>query len=487
MNGEDRRFFRLAFGIIAAVTLIRVAVLILTPLNFYPDEAQYWWWAQTPDLGYFSKPPMIGWIIWLTTAIFGNVEWSVRLAAPLLHAGTALLLFGIGRRVADVCVGFWSALAYLTLPGVAYSSGLISTDVPLLFFWAMALYAFLHAMEEPGWRWPLLCGAAIGLGLLSKYAMAYFILCASIAAIASPKVRRVVLSLRGLAILILALMILSPNIWWNAQHHFATVSHTQHNANWSHVRFDVLSLLGFLAGQFGVFGPILMVGLAAAFWRLARGPVRSEWELVLAAFCIPPLLIIAVQAFISEANANWAATAYIAAVPLTVAALLQFWNGRVLWASFALHGLAILMLWAVFLSPAFADVVGLGNAFKRMEGWGAEGQAVAAEASHESYDAIVSDNRSVIAELLYYARPRHVPLFMWVRDNQTRDHFQMTLRLTSATRHVLLVTEPSMAPAVLVTFDSHVPIRTLVVPVGGHHTRVTALFDARDYRGPQTR
>lgn len=487
MTADELRLYRIAAAIIGAVTLIRVVVLILSPLNFYPDEAQYWFWAQTPALGYFSKPPMIGWIVWTTTAVFGNAEWAVRLGAPLLHGCTALLVFGIGRQVSDARVAFWSALAYLTLPGISYSSGLISTDVPLLFFWALALYAFLRAMDEADWCWPLICGAALGLGMLSKYAMAYFVLGAIVAAVFSPKARRVVLSLRGLVILVLGFAILFPNIWWNAQNHFATVSHTQHNADWSHARFDAMGLLGFLGGQFGVFGPILMVGLVLALWRLARGLQRAESDLTLAAFCVPPLLVICIQAFISEANANWAATAYISAVPLAVAVLLRLWYGRALWTSFALHSLAMLVLWGIYLSPAFADSIGLGNAFKRMEGWRAEGQQVAAEASRGGYDAIVADNRSVIAELLYYAQPRRTAVLMWVKDNQTRDHFQMTQRFTPAAHHVLLVTEPSMAPMVLATFDSHAPVRTIVVPVGGHHTRITPLYDARDYRGPQAR
>ena len=71
-------------------------------------------------------------------------------------------------------VAFWSALAYLTLPGVSYSSGLASTDAPLLFFWALALLAFLRASTDKGWRWALLCGAALGLGVLAKYAMLFF-------------------------------------------------------------------------------------------------------------------------------------------------------------------------------------------------------------------------------------------------------------------------------------------------------------------------
>jgi 4-amino-4-deoxy-L-arabinose transferase-like glycosyltransferase len=481
----------LALWIVIAVTAVRVLILILTPLELYPDEAQYWWWAQTPAFGYFSKPPTIAWVIWLTTAVFGQSEWAIRFAAPLLHGATALLVFGIGRLTFNARVGFWSALAYLTAPGISYSSALISTDVPLLFFWAAALYAFLRAMPEseraPGWRWTVICGVAVGLGFETKYAMAYFILGAGLAAIVSPGARKLVLSLRGLTILAIAAALLLPNVLWNAAHGFPTVAHTGHNADWSHARYNPMNILSFLGGQFGVFGPVLMAGLLLAFWRLARSMPRADNALILAAFSAPVLLLITVQSFIAEANANWAAVAYVAGAPLAVAALLELWQGRALWASFIFDGVVMAVLWIILAAPPFADRIGQGNAFKRMEGWSVLGRTVALQAGRAPYDAIAAANRSTMAELLYYARPRTTPMRMWDSDLHDDDHFQMTMRLTHPMRRVLLVIAPDEAHQVLPTFDSATALLTIVVPIGGHHTRTTTLYDARDYRGPQPR
>ena len=480
---DEGRLFRTALYAVAAITLVRIAVLMTTPLQLYPDEAQYWWWAQTPDFGYFSKPPLIAWLIWISTSLMGESEWAIRISAPLLHAATALVMFAIGKRAADVRVGFWSALAYATLPGVSYSSGLVSTDVPLLFCWAVALYALLRAMEETGWRWPVLCAIAVGYGLLAKYAMLYFIVGSVCAAFVSPKMRALLLSWRGLAILLIGLLLLAPNIAWNASHGFPTVSHTESNADWSHARFTIANAGGFLGAQFGVFGPVLMAAFAVAVWRLARG-ARHETGLVLAAFALPPILTMTVQAFISEANANWAATAYISATPLAIAVLLGTARRWGLSLSFAVNGVAMAVLWLVLISPATGDVLGVGNAFKREQGWRQLGLAVTQAAAAGHYDAIVSANRSIAAELTYYARSRSIPLRVWDRDLHADDHFQMTMRLTPASKRVLLVLLPVEEPDVLATFGSVVALKTVSVPIGGHQLRVTPLFDARDYRGP---
>lgn len=483
MTSEERLYLTRAFYIVAAITLVRVIVLIVSPLQLYPDEAQYWFWAQTPALGYFSKPPVIGWVIWFTTALFGNGEWAIRIASPFFHAGTALLIFGIARIAFDARTGFWSALAYLTVPGVSYSCGLASTDVPLLFFWALALYAFLRASTELGWRWPLICGIAFGWGLMAKYAMLYFVLSAVLAAFLVPALRRLVYSTRGLAILALGLLILAPNIAWNAANNFPTIHHTEANADWSSAHFQVKHIFEFLGGQFGVFGPLLMVGFVLALWGMVRGKPGGK-ATILMCFAVPPIVLMTAQAFISEANANWAATAYVAATPLAVYVLLHHYRRTLLWGSFAINGLAMAALWAIYVSPPFADVIGQGNAFKRMEGWQTMAAQVMQTAEAGGYDAIATGNRSVVAELVYYARASTVPIRMWDADSHDDDHFQMTIRLTPQSKRVLLAILPKDEDAVLPTFDSVDRLGSIVMPIGGHHTRTILLFDARNYRGP---
>lgn len=483
-SGAARTALLWTIAIVAAVTLARCIALILSPLDLYPDEAQYWWWAQTPAFGYYSKPPMIAWLIWLTTTALGSAEWAIRIASPLLHGATALVVYAIARRAMTPRLSLFAATAYLTLPGVAWSSGLISTDVPLLFFWAVALYAFLRACEDESWRWPVLCGAALGLGLQSKYAMLYFVPGALLAGLWAAGARRVLFGRRGLVILALGLALLAPNIAWNALHGFPTVAHTEANADWGRSRYSLGGAAAFLLAQFGIFGPLLMAGLIGALWRLARRPPRAEAELILAGFALPPLLLILIQSWVAGANANWAATAFVSATPLAVAELTRWWRGRVLALSFVLDGAVSILIVVLVVRPGVADAVHAGNAFKREEGWRQMGAQVAAVSRKSRYDLIVAENRSVVAELLYYARPRNAPMRVWTRDGAVRDHFEMTMRLEPGSKHMLLAVEPRAAARVLATFDSTFVIKRIVVGVGGGHSRALDLYDAQDYRGP---
>ena len=200
-----------AGALVLGLTALRVLALALSDLDLHGDEAQYWSWAQDPAFGYFSKPPMVAWIIAAATAACGDGEFCVRLASPLIHALTAGVVFVLARSLYDPRIAAWSAVTYATLPGVSFSSALISTAVPLLLFWSLALVAFVHLLRRraDAWAPALALGVALGLGLLSKYAMVYFPLCAAAYCAATPGARWFLTSRQALLALAVAAAILA--------------------------------------------------------------------------------------------------------------------------------------------------------------------------------------------------------------------------------------------------------------------------------------
>src|SRR5712691_11494388 len=231
MPGIGRAYGTWTLATVATITAVRLIWLAVQSAGLYPDEAQYWFWAQHPAFGYYSKPPLVAWLIALTTAGFGDSEFAVRLSAPLLHAAAAGIVYAIAARLYDRRAGFWSALAYATLPGVSLSAFIISTDALLLPCWAAALYAFIRAREPGGGRWWLVAGIAAGLGLLAKYAMAYWLISAFAFVLLVPAERRHLRRLlRATAI---AMLITLPNLWWNWSHGFVSYLHVRDNAELS--------------------------------------------------------------------------------------------------------------------------------------------------------------------------------------------------------------------------------------------------------------
>jgi 4-amino-4-deoxy-L-arabinose transferase-like glycosyltransferase len=446
---NEGRAWRLALSATMLLTGLRLLVLFASPLDLYPDEAQYWLWSRTLDLGYYSKPPMIAWIIHLTT-LLGNAEPFVRLAAPLLHAGTGLALFAVGRRLYGAWAGLFALLVYHLMPGVVVSSGIISTDAPLLFFLSLALLAYV---DLPRAKRPLASaaalGAALGLAMLSKYAALYAVVAIVIHLALDREARRAWTLRAALTAIGMFGLMLAPNLAWNVLNGFETIEHTASNADvGSGLRFDLVEMVRLVIEQFGVFGLFFAVLLAAAVLAFRRRLERAD--LLLLCWTAPPILAVTVQAFLTRANANWTAAAYVAGAVLA-AGLLMRWKakwpligGLALQAGFA----GLFMVWVV--SPRTAEAMGAANSFKRVKGWEVMSEAVVRRAEIEMADrdlsAIAVDDRFLFNSLAYYGRnffkrPGAPPLKIWLRRNHAGNQAEARSPLTPEQgERVLLVT-----------------------------------------------
>ena len=428
---------------VLAVTLWRAVELAASPLNLSFDEAQYWSWSLTPAFGYFSKPPVVAWAIAATTWVFGQAEWAIRLGSPLAHAGTALAIFALARRVKGGRVGLLAALVFLTLPGVSLSALLISTDPFLMCAWGWGLVALRDALDEAeagraGTRAWVGLGVAIGVGMLAKYAMIAFVGGIVLAMIAVPAWRRLWKTPGPWIALLVGAAIFSPNVIWNAANHFVSFHHTQANANLQASGFHPGKGLEFLGAQFGVFGPIpfavLLILIVGLFRRLpsAHDDYGRNTRL-LAAFVLPLLVVMTIEGFLSRANANWSAPAFVAATVWVTAALAK----REVWikATLVLH---ILVALAMVNVDGIAKVVGVDltaktDPMKRVRGWDRMGAALAGAIRPDiaaGKDPVLAfDERKYLTPMLYYLRPPQPTFGKWNADGHIDDHYDLTADL----------------------------------------------------------
>ena len=147
---------------------------------------------------------MIAWLIRGATAICGDGEVCIRSASPVLYTLASVVMFLTGRALFGERVGFWSAIVFATLPGVSYSSLLITTDVPLILFWIIALYFWVMLVKRQSMGFAVLFGVSIGLGLLAKQAMIYAVLCVACHAVVSREARQALRGGRGIVAALVA-------------------------------------------------------------------------------------------------------------------------------------------------------------------------------------------------------------------------------------------------------------------------------------------
>jgi len=448
--------------VLGGLLALRIAGLLWSKTDLFFDEAQYWAWAKAPAFGYYSKPPLIAWIIWLTTALFGDAEWAVRLSSPLLHTLTAFLVGRLGARLYDERVGFWAAITFATLPAVSLSSLLVSTDVPLLTAWAATLLALCRFLATRGMGAAMLFGLALGVGLNAKYAMAYLPLCLLLYA-AITRERRWVLRHAGTwSAFAIGATCLLPNLWWNYRNGFATLAHTGDNANWTGTLFHPVKFLEFFAAQFGVFGPVLFAVLLILAVR--RAPWGRPADRFLLMFSLPILAAISLQALLSRAHANWAATAYVAATILVVAVLCRPATRRLRNLSLILHAAIAL---AIPVSSAFAPSVvlpGGRQVYARVLGWHELADKLRTVAAERKVDTLVFDTRKSIAEMLYYMRDDRLRLVAWPPEGRPTDHFEMTRPYKPDGRPAIVVTPVPRPKQVLARYPNAERLTPVPVP-----------------------
>ena len=438
---SERRWWPPALAIVLALTAARVAALAFSRMELFLDESQYWLWGQSFAFGYYSKPPLIGWLIGAVTWAAGSdAPFWVRLPAPLLHAGAAMAIGALAARHFGRRAGMLAAVGYATLPMVALGSMVISTDTVMYPALALALHLWLGVTGGPGAPGRALgAGAALGVALLAKYAALFLLLCVPIAALIRPEARP---RPRDAALAACAFgAVIAPNILWNLAGSAPTFAHTADNTGWAREGLILMpgALAGFFLAQFAVVGPVVFGGL---LWLGLRARRAGPWRQVLLAFSLPIVALLCLQALIAGAYANWAVAAYAAGTAAVLPWLTRRW--RV--ASFTINGALCL---ALPLAGIMADRLSIGGelVMGRYIGRAEMSREIIAGARAAGLSTIVARDRDVLADLFYTGRDSGLDVRAVPPSGRARNHYQMSWPLSPRPGRVLYVADRARPPA----------------------------------------
>ncbi len=213
----------LAWRILAALALTNFIIHLAFSLRygFFRDELYYLACGQHLAWGYVDHPPLVGLLAKFSVAVFGSSLTAIRILPALASACTVFLTgclareFG-GKRFAQIL----AAAAIFLAPAVLAFGSFFSMNAFEPLFWtlcALLLVALLKGRDPRFW---LAFGAVVGVGALNKYTMAQFALALVLGLLLTPSrgvLRNKYVWLGGA----LALLIVSPNLIWQAHHHWA--------------------------------------------------------------------------------------------------------------------------------------------------------------------------------------------------------------------------------------------------------------------------
>ena len=240
-----------------------------------PYEAYYWQFARHLDVSYFDHPPLAPWTIRAATALFGESERAIRLAATFHAALAAAFLFLAGRRLFGPSAAVAALAAAFATPVFSLGQSIITPDGPLVAGWLAALYFTTRAVQEERGAWLLAAGAAAGFAALGKYTgwlLPPQILAALLCDQRGRRLLRGAWPWLGLAV---AIALFAPVIAWNARHDWASFSFQVVNRVAGLGPPQLETLMRFLGVEALLVTPILGgVVWVAAFAALKRLPRR---------------------------------------------------------------------------------------------------------------------------------------------------------------------------------------------------------------------
>jgi len=299
--------------ILAIATVIHGLINIFIGLG--DDEAYHWVWSNHLALSYYDHPPLVAYIIWFLTRLFGTSYFTLHLGALVCVTLFIIVIYEWSKEMFSSKEALWAATTLLFVP-IFFVGGTVTVpDAPLGLFWVLTLYLVYRALNGNRPHYWYLAGLAMGLSSLSKYnglllpGMVFLYL------VFSREHRNWLLRKEPYIGLLIGLIIFSPVLIWNYQHDWASFQFqflSRHRGGFSFVRF-----LQFIAAQFTYLAPLAFIYACLGFYRLGRiGLGKNRWEyryLFLTSF--PLVALFALNSFVSRSfKPHWPALGYIGGI-----------------------------------------------------------------------------------------------------------------------------------------------------------------------------
>ncbi|HWE38168.1 MAG TPA: glycosyltransferase family 39 protein [Isosphaeraceae bacterium] len=306
------------WALIAVATALRLAwATSLGPGN---DEAYHALFARHPDWSYFDHPPMLALVARAGLTVVGDDTSAVglRLGFIALFAGSTWLMARLAGRAFGIRAAWPAALALNVSGYFGLAAGTFALpDGPLVFFWLLTLDRLAAAFERPAslGRWAG-AGLAWGGALLSKYHAVFLPLGAVLFVAVEPRARAVLRRPGPYLAGLLGLLVFSPVLAWNAQHHWASFAFQGARAVGAPAfrpKDVAMSVVGPLLYLFPwIWLGLVRAGLGAA-WRVRDEGLTGRFLLCEA---VVPLAVFGAVSCVRPILPHWPLVGYLALLPL---------------------------------------------------------------------------------------------------------------------------------------------------------------------------
>ena len=298
---------------ISSITLLRFWYISRIPLS--ADEAYFWVCSRHLSLCYYDQPPMVPYLIFLSTKIGRNSELWVRFFSPLCIAITGIILYIFTKKIfKNEKFSFYSTILIFIIPGFSIAGLLAGVESPLILFYILSVYFLYKAIFEDRKYFWYIAGISFGFGLLTKYLILFIPLSLFIFLLLSHSYRKYLKTKYPYLFLLTGFLIFSPVIYWNAKNQWVNFSLNFLHRHSSPFHFlpDVKELGKFIASQIGIISPFLFFFLMYVLFQLIKSWKKDEKFLFLLSFSAVIFFFFFIYSlFIETPEPHWTGIGYL--------------------------------------------------------------------------------------------------------------------------------------------------------------------------------
>ena len=278
------------FYIIVLIGVANMFLHLFSGFNFeyHRDELLYFSFCNHLDFGYATSPPFVGFLAYISKSIFGYSVFSVRFF-PALFSGMLVVLSALMAK--ELKGNFKSQiLAAIGVSGSMFLATIYGVYTPYcfdIFFWTLILFLIIRFINSCKNKYLIFLGIIIGISILNKYNI-IFLLISILLVLPVTKHRKIFINKFFYFGLLMAVVIVTPNIIWQISHHFPVINHMK---ELKESQLDNVNRLDFIIEQLIFLLPFTFIVLPGIVFFLIKKEFR-EYRILISVSAIVLILFL---------------------------------------------------------------------------------------------------------------------------------------------------------------------------------------------------
>jgi hypothetical protein len=256
------------FKVLLLLALIKfILPFILQSPVYEPHRDEFLYLAEAHHMawGYMEIPPLLSVFAWISN-LFGHGIFWIKFWPSLFGAATYFIvgkiILSLGGRVLALFLGWFPFIfgVYLRM------HFLFQPNFLEVFFWTMIAFSVFQFIQTEKNRWLYILGLSIGLGMISKYSVAFFVI-SVLAGLLVTRNYKIFSNKHLYFAALIAFLVFLPTLLWEYQNHFPVMVHMKELQK---TQLQYVSPKGFLVDQILMNLPCVFIWIAGLYFAVFK-------------------------------------------------------------------------------------------------------------------------------------------------------------------------------------------------------------------------